>query len=86
MIPPVVQLVGKDFLLRIASASWSIKSGNGHVGVLAITGEEVVARDGAVIAFAMNNNYIVLDINTRTTHHSRLAPSSQSPCLAGAVQ
>ena len=63
-----------------------IKKSLGGTGVLTIADDEEIARDGAVIAFAMDNNRIVFDIDTRAARQAKLVLSSKLLRLARTVQ
>ncbi|HWJ94038.1 MAG TPA: YfiR family protein [Telluria sp.] len=63
----------------------TIRKGLGS-GVLTISDDEEIDRDGVVVALAMDGNRVVFDIDTRAARQARLALSSKLLRLARMVQ
>ncbi|HEX7649003.1 MAG TPA: YfiR family protein [Noviherbaspirillum sp.] len=63
-----------------------IRKALGSTGVLTIADDEEIARDGAVISLAMDNNRVVFDVDTRAARQAKLVLSSKLLRLARTVQ
>lgn len=63
-----------------------IKKSLGGASVLTISDDDDISHDGSIIGFAMDNNRIVFDIDTRAAKQARLVLSSKLLRLARTVQ
>lgn len=63
-----------------------IKRRMSDLSLLTVTDDAEIARDGAIISMALENNRLVFDIDTRAARQSRLILSSKLLRLARVVQ